>query len=76
MLSIDLSLSKYFHIHLTQSLLVLILGPVQLQLHLYPMFFIQYCSPLLLGLLHQILCQYNQPICAASYYSIGILYYL
>jgi hypothetical protein len=41
MLFVDLILSKYFHLHLAQSLLVLILGPIQLQLHLYPLLLIQ-----------------------------------
>jgi hypothetical protein len=76
MLSVDLSFPEYFHIHLTQSLLVLILGPIQLQLHLYPLLLIQYYSPLLLEFLHQLLCQYIQPIYVASCYSICILYCL
>jgi hypothetical protein len=73
MLSVDLSLHECLYIHLTQSLLFMILGSVHLQIQLYPLWLIQYCSPLLLGFLHQFLCQYNQPIYATSYYSIYIL---
>jgi hypothetical protein len=50
MLSTDLSLPEYFHLHLTQSLLVLILGPVQLQLHLYPLLLIQVLFTSLTGI--------------------------
>jgi hypothetical protein len=76
MLSTDLSLPEYLYLHLTQSLLFLILEPIHLQLQLYPLLLIQHFLHLVLGFLHQILCQYNQPIYAASYYSICILYCL
>jgi hypothetical protein len=76
MLSVDLSLPDYLYLHLTQSLLFLILGPIILQLQLYPLLLIQRCLHLMLGFLHQILCQYNQPIYETSYYNICILYYL
>jgi hypothetical protein len=76
MLSVDLSLPEYLYLHLTQSLIFFILGPVHLQLQLYPLLLIQRCLHLVPRFLHQILCQYNQPIYAASYYNICILYCL
>jgi hypothetical protein len=76
MLFDELSLHEYFYIHLNQSLLFLIIGPIHIQLKLYPMLLIQHFLHLVPVFLHQILCQYNQPIYAASYYSICILYCL
>jgi hypothetical protein len=40
MLSEDLSLPEYLYLHLTQSLLFLILGPIHLQFQLYPLLLI------------------------------------
>jgi hypothetical protein len=76
MMFVDLSLPECLYLHLTQSLVFMILGPVHLQLQLYLLWLFQYCSPLLLRFLHQLLCQHIQPIYEASYYSICILYCL
>jgi hypothetical protein len=40
MLFVDLSLPEYLHLHMNQSLLVIILGPVHLQFQLYPLLLI------------------------------------
>jgi hypothetical protein len=40
MLSIDLSIPEYLYLHLTQSLIFLILGPVHVQLQLYSLLLI------------------------------------
>jgi hypothetical protein len=41
MMSYDLSLHEYLYLHLIQSLIFMILGPVHLQLQLYPLLLIQ-----------------------------------
>jgi hypothetical protein len=54
MLSVDLSLPKYLYLHLTQSLIFLILRPIHLQLQLYPLLLIQHCLRLVPRSLHQL----------------------
>jgi hypothetical protein len=69
MLSVDLSLPECLYLHLTHSLIFLILGPVHLQLQLYPPLLIQHFLHLVLGFLHQLyvnaINQFMQPLIIA-----------